>query len=108
MIFAIGIFFIVYFLWIIPTFAQTYDTCDSSNTTLVHHRMAKFDVAELNITRTINVTEQELCIAGCDPERNVCNYPNWIYIIIIMVLIAVAFIGFKYGIMPLTQRVVRW
>jgi len=79
------------------------DYC-SDNTTLIHTRQVVVKVPERNITRTINTTEEEYCIMGCDPERNACNFPQWIYLFVIMGVIVASYLVFKFVIYPMVRR----
>lgn len=100
-----GVVFLLIFLS--PANAQTqFETinyCNPDNTTLIHVRQVRMDVAEISITRTINVTEPEHCYFGCDPERNACNYPTWVFIVIIIGALVAIYFGFKLVIIPMTQ-----
>jgi hypothetical protein len=83
--------------------AQTYEYC-SDNTTLTQVRQVVINVPERNVTRTINATENKTCEWGCDPERNACNLPSWIYIGVIIALLVVAYFVFVKIIYPMVTR----
>jgi hypothetical protein len=82
--------------------AQTMEYC-SDNTTLTQIKQVTINVPERNVTRTINVTENVKCDWGCDPERNRCNDAPYIYILIIMGVIVISFVAFKYFIIPMVR-----
>lgn len=63
-------------LLITPAFAQTYQYC-VDNTTLRKISESVISVPELNITRTINTTEDIQCQYNCDMQNNVCYEPPW-------------------------------
>jgi hypothetical protein len=95
---------ILVLLSISTAFAQnisTYNVCSPDNSTLIHIRQVYINVPERNISRTIESQEVEICSSGCDPERNECNSPTWIYILIIMAIIILVYIGFKYVLIPM-------
>jgi len=67
--------------------------CDSNNVTLIHFKSVKWIVVERNITRTLNVTENETCQFGCNTISNECVKPPWVsYAIVLAVVILGAII----------------
>jgi hypothetical protein len=57
-----------------------------------------------NMTYSITKNETVKCDFGCDPERKECNWATWIYLLIIMGVIVVSYLVFKFIIIPLTAR----
>jgi hypothetical protein len=72
------------------------------NSTLVIEKTSEWHFN--NITYLITKNETIKCEFGCDPERKECNRATWIYIIIIMIIIALCYLLFKLVIIPLITR----
>lgn len=71
-------------------FAQTYDYC-IDNSTLKHIKETEIKIMERNITRTINITENENCSYGC--QNNQClKSPNYNWMLAIGIIVVVLFI----------------
>jgi hypothetical protein len=72
------------------------------NSTLVIEKTSLWNFN--NMTYSITKNETVKCDFGCDPERKECNWATWIYILIIMCIIVVSYLVFKFIIIPLTVR----
>ena len=74
----------------------------SDNSTLVIEKTSLWNFN--NVTYSITKNETVKCDFGCDPERKECNWATWIYLLIIMGVIVVSYLVFKFIIIPLTAR----
>jgi hypothetical protein len=71
------------------------------NNTLVIEKTSEWHFN--NVTYSITKNETVKCDFGCDPERNRCNDAPYIHILIIMGVIVISFVAFKYFIIPMVR-----
>ena len=98
------VLFLMFFLFWLPMTVLAQEavyytkTCIDSDT-LLWTKFVTIEVAELNITRTINVTEPQRCNWGC--QNNECMSPPWvmwgIIIVIIIAFVIIWYLFFKQG-----------
>lgn len=69
------------------------------NDTLIIEKVSNITLG--NKTYQYLKSESVECRFGCDDERKECNYPNWIYYLIIFGIIVVGFFVVKHIILPL-------
>lgn len=68
------------------------------NNTLYIERVANITLG--NKTYPYLKTEKIECEFGCDEERKTCNYPNWIYYFLILIIIISVYFVIKLVILP--------
>jgi len=72
------------------------------NQTLVHEKVANWTIR--GKVYPIVKREVEICPYGCDPERNACNHPPYLYFSILLAAVVITYLAFKFIIIPLTVR----
>ncbi|MEM1543722.1 MAG: hypothetical protein QW795_03470 [Candidatus Bathyarchaeia archaeon] len=77
---------------------ETKRYCEDNNT-LIITKTANITLG--NKTYPYYKTEKIYCEFGCDQDRKQCNYPNWIYLLIIFGVITVSYFVVKHVILPL-------
>jgi len=82
----------LFFLMLLPSVLAQSITCYNST----HKQIEK--VMILNISGTtydIKNVEYVYCPYGCDPQRNDCNYPPYIYLLIIISIIFLSYAVYR-------------